>query len=111
MRSADCLRRWTKTKRSSIRTRRGLRLSALERTRRLKNCRPRSNGYGARDSRMLKDLLEFGKGLLDLVQKMRRQDEDIKKLDERVTRLTERVDSLTAVVQAIAYQLERDRED
>jgi hypothetical protein len=72
--------------------------------------RRNSNGSGAGDGPMLKDLLELGKGLLDLVQKSRQQDEKIKQLDEELTRLTDQVKHLAATVRDLSLQLQHDQE-
>ncbi len=60
---------------------------------------------------MLKEIIAFGKTLIELVQKTRQQDEKLKQFDDRLSALNVRVDSLTLAVRELAYQLQRDQEN
>lgn len=51
---------------------------------------------------MLKELLEFGKSLIELIRKARQQDEKLKEFDDRLAALHHQMDHLTVAVRELA---------
>jgi hypothetical protein len=60
---------------------------------------------------MLKELIEFGRTLMELVRKSRGHDEQIKQLHSDVASLNRRFDELTDVMRELSFQLRQDREN
>jgi phage shock protein A len=50
-----------------------------------------------------KQLLDFGKRLASLLQKMQEHEQDIKRLQQHDTRQDERIDKLTEAIQQLAF--------
>jgi chromosome segregation ATPase len=59
---------------------------------------------------MLKELVEFGKKLFDLVRTSREHDERINKLTGDVASLTRRFDELAEEVRELSFEMRQDRE-
>jgi hypothetical protein len=59
---------------------------------------------------MWKQLLEFGKEILGIRQRLQQQEEASKQLALEVRRLNERLDGLASRMERIAFELEGDRE-
>ena len=60
---------------------------------------------------MLKEPIEFGKTLIELVRKSWEHDEQIKQLHSDVASLNRRFDELTDVVRELSFQLRQEREN
>jgi chromosome segregation ATPase len=59
---------------------------------------------------MLKELVEFGKKLFELVRTSRAHDERINKLTSDVASLTRRFDELAEEVRELSFEMRQDRE-
>jgi hypothetical protein len=60
---------------------------------------------------MLKELIEFGKTLFELVRTSREHDEQIKQLHADVASLNLRVDELTDAMRELSFEFRQEREN
>ena len=60
---------------------------------------------------MLKELIEFGKTLFELVRTSREHDERINKLASDLASLTRRFDELAEEVRELSFEVRQDREN
>ena len=59
---------------------------------------------------MLQKVVDFGKQLFSVMQKLQKHEEDIKEIRRDINQLRQEMNELTRIVERLAFEIQKDRE-